>query len=912
MPDPRNLPAFGATDAAGPSGLRQISSAVQISSAIGLRICLALAVVSITLATPSALVAQEWSFIRADANGDGDIDISDAVATLVYLFLPGTLAPACLDALDMNDDGAVDLADPIRIVSYLFSAGDPPEAPFPGCGPDITDDLLDCAGPLSSCPAFVPPIATFQLSDEAAEDGVGIFLVPQPAPTNPAEFSGRQLGMRFLDLDFPPVITSGVLRLETLEPGLSFYLLDGTPLPTPYDFDITGLPVTVLVNADVPVDTQIIVRSLVSGATDELRVRGGPFPGLAGQSLPEFPHFQFIDAIDGDALGAAVEVAIDPERYADRLGQSFDIHIVPHRTLDEWAADSSLSDVTTAVETVTLTGTGILDMIIPVWIAGLDSGPEVSLAYDVVLDFGQDGFLNPGDVIEGLGGDPAFSVVKSLVTPGPHPFTSVTYSGGSFLSQKTYYPTNLATIGPLPLVVISHGNGHNYTWYDYLGNHLASHGYVVMSHTNNTMPGIETSATTTLTNTEYFLANNATLAGGVFAGLIDVHRIAWIGHSRGGEGVCRAYDRIADGVYNPINFAADDIQVISSIAPTVFLGPTNSSAHDRNYHLLAGGADGDVTGGADCSICQYLRLTQSVTGSVQVTYIHGAAHNDFNCCGFADGTGPSLIGRTAAQNIAKGYFLALVERYLKDNQATVDYFRRSPLDLLPATTLAPYTIATQYEPPQGPDRMAIDDFQEVPAQLAESSGGWPVTYDVTNVHEDFLRETNGSFAWTTGDPRNGMTQAGTAGGDTERGVVFDWPNDGSSRSYQWEIPEGERNWLPWTSLSLRACQGTRHPNTNSLNNRLDFTVTLEDGSGNTASIPIGVYMTLTKPYPRTGLGSGAGWANEFNSVQMRLADFQVEGTGLRLDDIHFLRFEFGAGFGSLLGRIGIDDVLLVR
>ena len=45
------------------------------------------------------------------------------------------------------------------------------------------------------------------------------------------------------------------------------------------------------------------------------------------------------------------------------------------------------------------------------------------------------------------------------------------------------------SMGQLPLVIISRGNGHNFQWYDHIGNHLASYGYVVMSHDNNTEPG---------------------------------------------------------------------------------------------------------------------------------------------------------------------------------------------------------------------------------------------------------------------------------------------------------------------------------------------------------------------------------------------------------------------------------------
>jgi len=104
----------------------------------------------------------------------------------------------------------------------------------------------------------------------------------------------------------------------------------------------------------------------------------------------------------------------------------------------------------------------------------------------VVIDVNGDGLLSEGDYADGYRGAAGFYVVKDTVAPGPLLTTAINYSGGSWLGQRTWYPTNIGELGQLPLVVISHGNGHNYTWYDYLQQHLASYGYVVMSHENDT------------------------------------------------------------------------------------------------------------------------------------------------------------------------------------------------------------------------------------------------------------------------------------------------------------------------------------------------------------------------------------------------------------------------------------------
>jgi hypothetical protein len=85
---------------------------------------------------------------RGDANGDGELDISDAVFLLWYLFVDGR-TPGCGDAADATDDGTLDISDPIAILGQLY-LGQEPAGGFLGiCGPDLTEDSLDCnsAGP---------------------------------------------------------------------------------------------------------------------------------------------------------------------------------------------------------------------------------------------------------------------------------------------------------------------------------------------------------------------------------------------------------------------------------------------------------------------------------------------------------------------------------------------------------------------------------------------------------------------------------------------------------------------------------------------------------------------------------------------------------------------------------------------
>jgi hypothetical protein len=80
-------------------------------------------------------------------------DISDAVAILEWLAGSQGNLP-CKDAADINDDGEINITDAVLLLAYLFQGGATPAAPFPLPGPDSrTLDPLGCERPL---PVFIP------------------------------------------------------------------------------------------------------------------------------------------------------------------------------------------------------------------------------------------------------------------------------------------------------------------------------------------------------------------------------------------------------------------------------------------------------------------------------------------------------------------------------------------------------------------------------------------------------------------------------------------------------------------------------------------------------------------------------------------------------------------------------------
>jgi hypothetical protein len=93
---------------------------------------------------------QAVRFRRGDSNGDGEADVSDAIALLGHLFL-GQPGPGCADAADANDDEDLDISDAIALLGFLFLGAPAPPAPGPEgpCGPDPArgrGERLGCEG----------------------------------------------------------------------------------------------------------------------------------------------------------------------------------------------------------------------------------------------------------------------------------------------------------------------------------------------------------------------------------------------------------------------------------------------------------------------------------------------------------------------------------------------------------------------------------------------------------------------------------------------------------------------------------------------------------------------------------------------------------------------------------------------
>ena len=65
------------------------------------------------------------SYICGDANSDGNVNISDAVYLIQYIFAGGP-APNPLTSGDANCDGMVNISDAVYLIVYIFGGGPAP------------------------------------------------------------------------------------------------------------------------------------------------------------------------------------------------------------------------------------------------------------------------------------------------------------------------------------------------------------------------------------------------------------------------------------------------------------------------------------------------------------------------------------------------------------------------------------------------------------------------------------------------------------------------------------------------------------------------------------------------------------------------------------------------------------------
>ena len=201
--------------------------------------------------------------------------------------------------------------------------------------------------------------------------------------------------------------------------------------------------------------------------------------------------------------------------------------------------------------------------------------------------------------------------------------------------------------GPFPLVLIVHGN-HNMEdysdpGYSYLGELLASRGYITVSVDENFINGswigdfrgkeLPARAWLLLKHLQQWRDWNEDRSHPL-SGKADLENIALIGHSRGGEAVPIA------AAFNTLSHFPDDsreafdfdfgIRSVIAIAPTDYRYDRRVTIENVDYLGIQGSYDSDEDSFFGLRQLQRTSFTDSLQHMKAAVYIHGANHGQFN------------------------------------------------------------------------------------------------------------------------------------------------------------------------------------------------------------------------------------------------------------------------------------------
>jgi len=482
------------------------------------------------------------------------------------------------------------------------------------------------------------------------------------------------------------------------------------------------------------------------------------------------------------------------------------------------------------------------------------------------------------------------------------------------INGRVWYPTGE---GPFPLVLIVHGN-HNMDdysdpGYKYLGELLASRGYILASVDENFLNGnwmsdysekeAFTRAWLLLKHLENWREWEVT-EGNLFYDKVDMDNIALIGHSRGGAAVATA---AAMNKLNKYHLDANQdfdfqfsIKGIVQIAPNDSYTPQNEvpiELDNVNYMLLHGGYDQDVYWAIGNRVYNRAVFTDENYHFKTSLYIYRANHGQFNTeWGRKDrtipfswllNTKPIMSGEDQRQ-IAKLYISAFLESTLKKSNEYIPLLKdfRQAGHLLPED----YYI-NQFE---DSNVTFIADFQEdFDVNTATAHGCTIEGVNLKTWSENALPFRNN---W-------GSSQQSC-------GVYLGWEKEDSVQCgvARYTIHIGDSTQLndSFNNLVFAVCN-----NTNDIDS-VDFTIELStpDASVKIAlsdfrTLPPPLKTKLTKSGFLLKLGQGKPVERVLQYIEIPLYELEKENVGFVISDINAISFIFDK---TSEGEVFIDKI----
>ena len=515
-----------------------------------------------------------------------------------------------------------------------------------------------------------------------------------------------------------------------------------------------------------------------------------------------------------------------------------------------------------------------------------------------------------------------------------------------------HYPTNLNG-GPFPVLLFLHGrhsacydptfntaNSNNwpcnggdleipsYRGYNYLGQHFASHGYIVISIGANSISVDDNNhndfgmqARAELIQHHLDLWNTYNTSGGApfgnpskFIGKLDLNNIGTMGHSRGGEGV------VQHAIYNKQQGSPYGINAVLAVAPVDFNRPV---LHDIPVGVVLPYCDGDVGDLQGVHFYDDARYIdpQDITAKHSFLFM-GANHNYFNTIWtpgeFPAGTkddwttissgnpeDESFCGENAGTNqrfnpakqraALLAYSSAFFRKYIGGENQFSPIIETDDITPPASSTLTNSDIYVSYHPP-GNQRVDINRTDNEASENNNTLGSPVITnglaaYDICgdDVGEQYCLNLG-----TAQEPHNKSSTNSNKLGLSQLGIR--WNNN--TDYYENQIPPAFQNLSQYKSLQFRASVNfTNSPS----NQALNFSVQLRDGSGASHSEAVNTYSDALFFPP-------GNWNNVLPRIMHNTIKIPIQNYNtIDLTNIVAVRFLFDT---SVNGSILISDLSL--
>jgi hypothetical protein len=508
---------------------------------------------------------------------------------------------------------------------------------------------------------------------------------------------------------------------------------------------------------------------------------------------------------------------------------------------------------------------------------------------------------------------------------GPHPLVVIMHGRHS----TTYDPTNQAAYFEWPPSG-NHLSIPSYKGYDYLGDVLASNGYIVVSVSANGINAFDNNATDLGANARAQLIErhldiwrdlssgdgsvsgipgNPAPFGTRFVGQVDMQNIGLMGHSRGGEGVTEAY------LYNLQHGAPYTINAVFALAPVDF---NRHVVNNVPLAVLLPYNDGDVNDNQGVHFFDDARYHVPGDSAPKFTYeVLGANHNYYNTIwtpgGFPAGTlddWRQLSGMSApltpAQERGTGlaYMAAFFRTYLGGELGDADFTAILTRDQPPppSAQVTADQLFAAYMPPDNGARIDINRLDNLDATFTNTLGGnVNIRANGYFIYGGAAPEQSALFPGETTTasaryPHTTPSARSTAPGLSQ--FVVDYTRPGTY--FENDIPPGYQDVSTEGVIQFRAAVVPTA--LNPTGQPQDFSVGLYDAEGDYVSLPVSYYSNALFYPPGSVVNDLPKLL--LNTVRIPLADYA--GYGVDLTNVTGVEFDFDQ---TPKGAFAFDDLM---